>query len=221
MRNKARGVELWFGDFREAHYQASPGMKEYIPESRSLEARRKLHETLQCRAFGWFVERFRPIFVDKQMLALETFLVGRQTGDSLASKPTECITAAEDSHLRLAPCNEEDVRQRFAQHFGNSALRSMHTRSCLDAISAQVEGTEPILFICMQGNQNQEWQIIDGRLRWGSFCLEEGRGNPGMGLALYECWGGREAQPGSRDPVLRLQVFGHRTEHVSAPKPNA
>ena len=124
----------------------------------------------------WFYSEFKEHDADAEV---DQFMV---------SQSDSCLSVTGNGKLSFAtPCNPGDPNQLFDAK--SNFIRSVASGQCLDAASALKPGKEPLLYVCMMSNRNQAFSLAEGRLMWGSFCLEYNENR----FSLEECEGFEEA----------------------------
>jgi hypothetical protein len=117
----------------------------------------KIHD---CpRNEDWFMSHFKNI--DDDTHGSRVLISGEST----------CLTVANNRRLSVSEkCDESDSAQSF--EIKGSRIQSIKYNLCMDAGSANAPGKAPIAYQCMHANRNQQFFFLNGRLMWGSFCLE-------------------------------------------------
>lgn len=166
--NKVRTVETWFDEYKERYYEADPAARQFKRVMGDISERLALKTKLQCKPFKWYVDKFKNVFFEKNMIPRETFLI-RDKSEQL------CVRAAEQGgHLEEAPCDEADARQQWT--VGNSEgdqLRNVGADRCMDAnaMIADKDGADALLYYCLPKNKNQFWRLVKGHVQWQTTCL--------------------------------------------------
>lgn len=90
----------------------------------------------------------------------------------LISGGSTCLTVAQNRRFSVSePCDGTNTAQGF--EIKGSRIQSIEFPNlCMDAGSANSPGRAPIAYQCMHANRNQQFYFLNGRLMWGSFCLE-------------------------------------------------
>jgi hypothetical protein len=149
----------------------------FEPDWKTLEGLNVDEKITDCsRNVDWFYAEFKQHDADTEVDRI------------LIEQAGSCLTAGSDGKLSVvSPCNPQDPNQIFETR--NEEIRSLGNGICLDAASAMKPGKEPILYQCILGNRNQRFSLAEGRLMWGSFCLES---HPKKRPAFEECVGFEE-----------------------------
>merc|ERR1712187_536278 len=93
--NKVRTVETWFDEFKQNYYEADPAARQFIRIMGNISGRQELKNKLQCKPFKWYVQKFRDIFLEKNMLPSEIFLIRDTIRD-------QCVrSTADKKHLKV------------------------------------------------------------------------------------------------------------------------
>ena len=131
--NKARAIDVWFDDWKEYYYRANPFDKERRASPESLAPRFALKEQLGCKPFGFFVEKFKHLFLRHDLLFASVFAFKHdQTG--------LCVQLREDGVVVGADCDPNDESQVFIPEefkrfrFGsapNNCLQASHDHNGL------------------------------------------------------------------------------------------
>ncbi|CAE8609452.1 unnamed protein product [Polarella glacialis] len=188
--NKIRTVEAWFDDFKNQYYQADPAAKTLLPLVGDISERLALKTQMQCKPFSWYIEKFKDVFVSKNMLPPQMFLI-RDASTQL------CVAASAEESLAESSCDEESKSQRWTvlmdhQHQG---IKHMGSSKCLNEAGSQVT-----LQMCVPEAVGQGWALRNGYVRRGSSCLE---GKDTGELDIKSC-GGFLQRTGP------FEYFGHR-----------
>jgi hypothetical protein len=146
----------------------------YEPDWKSLEGVDVDEKITGCaKTVEWFYSEFKDHDADDDV---ERFLI-EQSGS--------CLSAGSDGKLSLtSSCDRLNQNQIF--ELRAHEIKSVGNGLCFDAASTMRPGKEPILYECMFGNRNQRFNIKDGRLMWGSFCVES---HQDRGPTFEECVG--------------------------------
>lgn len=144
----------------------------------------------KCKPFHYYMELFADDFLGSKMLATKHYQFAQYGGKCLTTDVVEGQNV-----YTTRQCKRNDAAQQFFWFFGNG-LRNVGNALCLDGAFAKSSGHKPISFSCMKVNRNQEWQYINQRLMWGSFCLTSPpvETDVPIPLTLDHCYGQGETQ---------------------------
>lgn len=207
-KDAMRVVELWFDKYRAEYYSrvSDQGIaKPARPDMGLAERRSRFHTEQGCKGLSWYVNRFENIFIAHRLISTEAIHVRAGEHGVCLGVPSLEGEAEASPRLEAVACDLEDAGQLFSLEPGYR-LRSLYANLCMDASIPQHTGHKPILFPCIVGNRNQQWQFWGGRLTWGSLCGEVG--GIGSELLLKPCR--HEAAPydGPRGAPVKSQQFG-------------
>jgi len=179
--NKVRTVEAWFDEYKERFYKMQPSAREFVVHMGDLSDRLALKQNLQCKPFKWYVEKFRNVFISKDMLPEELFVIKDKTTGL-------CVQSTENHRLMEGPCDSEKRSQHWALAFSGQGLRNVYASRCLDANAGMKNrvGSPPILYECMENSAMQAWKLEKGHLRWKDYCVQGHEDEP---LVLAKCAG--------------------------------
>mmetsp|Transcript_27183 Transcript_27183/g.51217 ORF Transcript_27183/g.51217 Transcript_27183/m.51217 type:complete len:550 (+) Transcript_27183:208-1857(+) len=172
--NKVRTVEVWFDEYKERYYEADGAARAFTPHIGDISDRLALKKKLHCKPFKWYVEKFKDVFLERHMLAQETYLI-RDT------KTNFCLAADPDrAHLVQASCDEKDRLQKWSEANGGTGLRNVGTNKCLDANAGDPnkEGSKVFIYACFHKNHMQAWGLEQGDVKWKGggkhYCVKAG-----------------------------------------------
>ena len=134
------------------------------------------------RSMDWFYEKFAKYDLDAK---LKNFQV--QIGTRKQDGSRKCLVANYDGTLGAQICEQANRNMLFFVLPGSGQnIRPVGFRTmCLDANSANLPGSKPILYTCTEHNRNQMFYLdVPDKIRWGSFCLAE---NDAGGIVLDFC----------------------------------
>lgn len=139
------------------------------------------------RDIVWFYSRFKEEDPDSQR---EKFVI--------KNGATDCVGLDDSRKLVVAKCDLRNPKQIFSLVDEDRAIRSETPgNQCFDAGSADMIGRSPAMYHCMRKNRNQMFTFQDGRLMWGSFCLDVSKSGK---LIFQYC-------KGVGDGVIQTQKF--------------
>eukprot|EP00928_Gymnodinium_smaydae_P032407 TRINITY_DN23481_c0_g2_i1.p1 TRINITY_DN23481_c0_g2~~TRINITY_DN23481_c0_g2_i1.p1 ORF type:complete len:536 (-),score=133.58 TRINITY_DN23481_c0_g2_i1:91-1698(-) len=191
--NKVRTVETWFDNFGERYYDADPAARQFVSVVGNISERRQLKERLHCRAFSWYMEKFKPIFIEKGMLPADIF----QMKDNVNGR---CVQAAlDDKYLEEAACDPGNPRQQWTEL--GTLLRNVNSRRCmftpgqLWSLTSGREGDGPAdaeLSACRGNSQRHRWLFRAGYVRWQGYCLNTGDAASSGRMKISPCESGAQ-----------------------------
>lgn len=134
------------------------------PGTTSLQTKR------ECYGFNQYIRKWADEFLHQQMVSTTHFEIRPQGCANCCFKSRHGVEKEPYAQLDVETCSPDSVHQKFFWMYGNG-IRSVFLKACLDAAFPSVPGAKPIFYACMKTNRNQEWQLIDESLKWGSWCL--------------------------------------------------
>ncbi|CAD7970510.1 unnamed protein product [Amoebophrya sp. A25] len=138
-KNRFRAAKAWMGGYAEKMengqfhgYQGPPGW--YGDLSNLLQIKKNNN----CREFGWYLNRFRNVYIDGGLIPEKTFLIEVSNSDNLNGKK-QCLrykrgpgTSGDgNGEVGLRACDPKDDRQRFHVANFKQGLRAWNTDQCL------------------------------------------------------------------------------------------
>ena len=104
--NKARAIDVWFDEYANYYYRANPMDRDRRSPKESLESRFQVKKDLNCKPFSTYVEKFRDIMIQEDLLSTEVFRI-RSTKTGL------CVTLFPNGTLKGSECDAKDRGQVF------------------------------------------------------------------------------------------------------------
>jgi len=162
MRNKARAVTAWFGDFAEKTF-TYPEYQDFITKKNSVGDMSnfdRLKSRLQCKPFTSYIERFKHYYIDTGLLPEEVFQIREQTTGLCLERLGADGARTGPYRLALMPCTGLEagtgISEMQAWHPGNrlrkrwggdvccSGLMNWNTVKCLHSqgVGLTVRATE-------------------------------------------------------------------------------
>lgn len=188
MRNRARAVFAWFGEFGQKAYDypsfkhrlGGHGGQWYGDMSHFDQVKSRLQG---CRPFAWYLRRFSGIYLDAGIVPPEIFMLKEaHTGLCLHFMGSAGTSSQGKEGVDLKECNPND--DRFYWHLGNrapktgrccSGLRAWNTEQCFAGVQGSERGKTTICEISGRSHE-QLWHLKDGQLRHPSQgCLGNGQ----------------------------------------------
>mmetsp|Transcript_35590 Transcript_35590/g.102705 ORF Transcript_35590/g.102705 Transcript_35590/m.102705 type:complete len:970 (+) Transcript_35590:144-3053(+) len=115
-RNRLRAVEAWLGPWAEK-VRTFPEFDDFRPGGRlqvgSLTSMERVKETLECKPFDHFLERFKDLYISTGRLPESTFLLRERTTGLCLQLDTQINGRSSKGHFVLAPCNAREEMQRM------------------------------------------------------------------------------------------------------------
>ena len=160
MINKVRLVEVWFDEFKEKVYEASPHLRRLIPYTGDLAPRFELRKNLQCGNFKDYVERFQDVFILRGLLPTSKFRIKEEASGF-------CLRSDGDRIIADTCAGNENF------YFWIEGKQLRQEGMCFDA-NAQISekmGLEILLFACHDAkNKNQQWKFKTPEIKWQELC---------------------------------------------------
>eukprot|EP00397_Hematodinium_sp_SG-2012_P027076 GEMP01028428.1.p1 GENE.GEMP01028428.1~~GEMP01028428.1.p1 ORF type:complete len:566 (+),score=91.42 GEMP01028428.1:128-1825(+) len=173
MTNKVRAIELWVDEEHKEPFYAKHVEFKDMKSHLDLSEMEAIKKKLNCQPFSFFVHHFYDVFQMQNLVDLPKF--------KLKLGEANCLDI-EKQQLQMKPCITNE-KQEWAWIFGNG-LYNAAEKMCIDAANPGMDGGVPVLFACHKGNLNQQWSLTNGRLQWGSFCLQV-RGSEQTGVIEF------------------------------------
>jgi hypothetical protein len=118
------------------------------------------------RDMNWFFEKFADYDPDGHgqlvMLRLSDY----------EGRTEMCISTIDATTLSIQVCDRADIHQQFRRFVHSQLIASVgRLNNCLDAGSATFPGQKLFIYSCDIFNRNQRFEMMESKIRWGSFCL--------------------------------------------------
>lgn len=207
VNNRVKVVEGWLGSYKNNFYAEE---KELKPMGRSEVTDEIFHlqNRLHCKDFSFFVQQFEHLFHAKNLLPRDIF--------QIKTHNKHCLTVTKQHGKQFIipqTCDENNPNQQISYAENNKAFRFSNA-GCLDSGNALTPGVTPVVLLCHRRDHNQyfDFDAEDGRIRWGSLCLED----QGLGqlFLLQMCRYNNPIKLGLRDGATEftaeeLEEFSH------------
>jgi len=138
---------------------------------------------LELKSFTSYLHVFADEFVDRGLLKPRLYNIAS------SACPNCCMRINGNNGnpaWRTDTCDKNHADFKFYWFYGNG-LRNQGTSKCVDAAFPQRGGHLPIAYACMKVNRNQEWQILNNKIMWGSWCMETNEDENNRFLKMERC----------------------------------
>jgi hypothetical protein len=227
--NKIRTIQVWFDEPYRSQVLKNIGVSQKLIQSSSvnLEEREALKETLHCKDFRWYVQRFHHVFQDRALIGPSYLLeitppledhgpnqhtcLGQPDATTPVGDPAMVVPCAGVGARRLVLDDRGDQRYMFRNRLHNAVV------GCLDANGrfgwTQRLDAFPIYFQCSpsdskQINQMQTWKWDDD----GLISVTDPHGLPGARYCLK-----RPDVNGMRRPLAFVKCGENERERDTGP----
>jgi glycosyltransferase involved in cell wall biosynthesis len=123
--NKARAIDVWFDEWKGYYYRANPFDKDRRSSEESLAPRFAIQERLGCKPFSTFVEKFKHVFFDQDLLPQEVYSI-KESASGL------CLSLEPSGEIKGVTCNFSDRSQVFIPDSWKRFRNGKFVDDCLD-----------------------------------------------------------------------------------------